>query len=262
MTEAMTALYDSTGDDKWLGRARDLAGEMLDLFWDDESGGFFMSRDEAGANLMVRPKSPYEGAVPSGNSAAVRDRARLAAMTGEEKYRDRALGTIAAFSDAIARRGLAFSYMMIGAQEARNGVAGPNQFGARGVVRASGRLEVDQGSPRLVVDITIRDGWHINANRTLQDALIPTTLTLADNPRGWELQGVNYPVRRLVTLGFQQEPLAVFEGRIRLSGRLRSDDGERIVPARLSIQACSDEVCLRPEELYLEVPAAAGAAND
>ena len=91
MTEAMTALYDSTGDDKWLGRARDLADGMLDLFWDDESGGFFMSRDEAGANLMVRPKSPYEGAVPSGNSAAVRALARLAAMTGEEKYRDRRL---------------------------------------------------------------------------------------------------------------------------------------------------------------------------
>ena len=152
--------------------------------------------------------------------------------------------------------------MMIGAQEVTSGVAGPSQFGAHGVVRANGRFESDEGSPRLVVDIAIQEGWHINANRTLQGALIPTRLTLAGDGRGWELDNVDYPARRVVTLGFQQEPLAVFEGRIRLSGRLRSDDGGRIVPARLSIQACSDEVCLRPEELYLEVPAAAGAAND
>ena len=73
------------------------------------------------------------------------------------------------------------------------------------------------------------------------------------------LEAVRYPEAETVRLSFQDEPLAVYQGQVRLFARVKSGGGEGpapVVPVRLRIQACNDRVCLRPEELVLEVPAA------
>ena len=59
-------------------------------------------------------------------------------------------------------------------------------------------------------------------------------------------------------MSFQDEPLLVYHGRERLVARLEggAETAAKVVPVRLRIQACNDRVCLRPEELVLEVPTA------
>lgn len=70
------------------------------------------------------------------------------------------------------------------------------------------------------------------------------------------LQSVGYPEAKRVTLGFQEEPLLVFEGKVPIRAKLVPAEGQTpvAVPLRLTIQACDDEKCLMPEDLLLELP--------
>jgi hypothetical protein len=57
-------------------------------------------------------------------------------------------------------------------------------------------------------------------------------------------------------LGFQEEALAVYRGRVPIRAEWRAAEGERPAVARpsLTIQACDDRRCLAPEEVRLELP--------
>ena len=70
LAEASVRLSEWTGKAIWRERALRAAREMIDLFWDDASGGFFTTGSDAEA-LVVRPKEFLDGAVPATNSIAV-----------------------------------------------------------------------------------------------------------------------------------------------------------------------------------------------
>jgi uncharacterized protein YyaL (SSP411 family) len=68
-----------------LGFAEQLADVLLEQFEDPEGGGFFFTaRDHE--QLIHRPKPGHDNATPSGNAVAAWGLARLAALTGEERY--------------------------------------------------------------------------------------------------------------------------------------------------------------------------------
>ncbi|MBI2566583.1 MAG: thioredoxin domain-containing protein [Candidatus Schekmanbacteria bacterium] len=123
LAEAFLALYDVTADTPWLGRARAVADGMLAGFWDEQHGGFFMSASGIDSNLIARPKSPSDGAMPSGNSVAVRALAMLAARSGEVAYRARAEATLSGFASAVQQHPAGYPYMLIGADEPQRGGA-------------------------------------------------------------------------------------------------------------------------------------------
>ena len=70
LAEASFRLSEWTGMRLWRERAVEVVHQLLDLFWDDSSGGFFTTGSDAEA-LVVRPKEFLDGAVPSSNSIAV-----------------------------------------------------------------------------------------------------------------------------------------------------------------------------------------------
>jgi uncharacterized protein YyaL (SSP411 family) len=57
---------------------------MLELFWDDKYGGFFLNASDS-EELIYRPKEIYDGAIPSGNSVAGYALTRLAHLTANPK---------------------------------------------------------------------------------------------------------------------------------------------------------------------------------
>ncbi len=70
LSEASVALSEWTGKALWRARAVLAVRQLLDLFWDDSSGGFFTTGNDAEA-LVVRPKEFLDGAVPAANSVAL-----------------------------------------------------------------------------------------------------------------------------------------------------------------------------------------------
>src|SRR6267142_1212492 len=68
-----------------LGFAGQLAGVLLEQFEDPEGGGFFFTAGDH-EQLIHRPKPGHDNATPSGNALAAWGLARLAALTGEQRY--------------------------------------------------------------------------------------------------------------------------------------------------------------------------------
>ena len=82
---ALLALYRALEDASYLKQAIFRAEQMLDFF-EDKDGGYFLTAHDA-QPLIFRPKEVYDGAIPSGNSAAGMVLETLAQLTGEEKWR-------------------------------------------------------------------------------------------------------------------------------------------------------------------------------
>ena len=82
---ALLELYRVTFDAEYLREAIFRAEQMTELFEDRENGGFYQTALD-GERLIARPKETYDGAIPSGNSAAARVLQTLSALTGERRW--------------------------------------------------------------------------------------------------------------------------------------------------------------------------------
>lgn len=82
---ALLSVYDATFDIGHLKLASTLTDRMIDLFWDEENGGFFLYAKDS-EQLIYRPKEVYDGAIPSGNSVAGYVLQRLAKLTANSRY--------------------------------------------------------------------------------------------------------------------------------------------------------------------------------
>ncbi len=87
LADACARLSEWTGSAVWRGRALRVAAQLVDLFWDDTSGGFFTTGSDAEA-LVVRPKEFLDGAVPATNSIAVTALLRASAFSEEPRFDD------------------------------------------------------------------------------------------------------------------------------------------------------------------------------
>lgn len=104
-------LYEATHDAQYLGQALKLNGNMLELFSDTAGAGLFLYGHDS-EKLITRPKESYDGAIPSGNSAAVMNLLRLARLTGRHELEDRAKEILDFFSNDIEAAPTGHSYML------------------------------------------------------------------------------------------------------------------------------------------------------
>ena len=105
-------LYQAMFDEQWLKEARRLALDMMDLFWDKEGGGFFLTSGDSEV-LITRPKQDHDGALPSGNSVAVLDLLWLHRMTGERRFFDAAEKALQSFSALVISQPSGFTQMLM-----------------------------------------------------------------------------------------------------------------------------------------------------
>ncbi|MXW02519.1 MAG: thioredoxin domain-containing protein [Holophagales bacterium] len=273
LAHAFVALYDVTSGSKWLERSATVAAEMVDRFWDPtpapvEEGsprqpspgsGFFIAEREKANLLIAQPKSPTDGAVPSGNSVAVRALAELGRRTGDRNATDRALATVAAFAANIERMPAAYTYMLTGLGVALDGDAGPRATAGNGavVVAAGLRSADDAGEYEVDVDLVIKEGWHLNGPEPLQEDLIGTTVESAGSR--FDVTNLRYPAPRRTQVSTQSGDVLIYEGRQRITLMLHpSISGPEelpvSVPISIRLQACDDQLCLLPETVILELP--------
>ncbi|HEU4702805.1 MAG TPA: thioredoxin domain-containing protein [Conexibacter sp.] len=111
LLEALLTLYEATFEPHWFAEARALADVTIARFADDERGGFFSTADDH-EQLVARRKDLEDTPIPSGNSAMALGLLRLARLTGEASYEQRARDTIALLHPIAARHPLAFAHLL------------------------------------------------------------------------------------------------------------------------------------------------------
>jgi uncharacterized protein YyaL (SSP411 family) len=120
LVDAFTRLAEATGRARWVAEARAVADALLDLFWDDERGGVFTSGHDAEA-LIARPKDLMDNATPGANGLAAVGLLRLAALTGDDRYRDRGLELVRLLGPLAVQHPTAFGHVLAAVDLAARG---------------------------------------------------------------------------------------------------------------------------------------------
>lgn len=283
LVRALTRLYEATDDRRWLTEAQTLTDLMLKTFWDETHGGFYFT--DGREALIVRTKNPYDGARPSGNAMAAHALLELSRHTEQPLYRTRAGQLFKSFAGQMKENSGRFPYMISAVHAYLYGhntstgrlptefqladlensmdvfrTQSPNMGALNGdtkKIKASLSMTSAQGVINATITVRIDAGWHLNAHPASMQDLIPTSITFnADVPI--EVLKVTYPEGEEVRFAFADQPLRVYEGEIVIRAQIQVKSEK--IPAQAQIhavvshQACSDEVCLAPDEVIMSAP--------
>lgn len=105
-------LYGATFDVRYLQETKRLAELLLEFFFDPENGGFYPYASD-GEQLLTRTKEVYDGAMPSGNAAAVLVLSRLARLTGEVQWQEAARLQVSYLAGATKESPAGHSFTML-----------------------------------------------------------------------------------------------------------------------------------------------------
>ena len=106
-------LHVATGEIRWLREARRLALLAVELFADDEAGGFFLSPAD-GDPRVPRTKDLQDTPVPSGNSMLAFVLLRLSRLWADEELERRALSVFRLVEPALRRAPGFFAWALCG----------------------------------------------------------------------------------------------------------------------------------------------------
>jgi len=104
-------LHVATGELRWLEESRRLALLAVELFADDEHGGFFLAPAE-GEQLVARRKELYDHPVPSGNSMLAYVLLRLGRIWGDDELEQRAVGVLRLLGESLGRGPTEFAWSL------------------------------------------------------------------------------------------------------------------------------------------------------
>ncbi len=102
----MLEIYQSTFEPQYLETAQALVGS-IETYFLDPSGGYFDTASD-GETLIVRPKSYFDSAMPSGNGATSLLLLKLARLTSQDTLEQNALIAIQQMQDMMQRQPTGF----------------------------------------------------------------------------------------------------------------------------------------------------------
>jgi len=111
VAQGLYELHVATGELRWLHEAHRLARLAVELFGDEELGGFFLTPSD-GEVLVARQKDLDDNPTPSGNSMLAFVLLRLARIWGDDELEQRAVGVLRLVRDVIPRAPSAFGWAL------------------------------------------------------------------------------------------------------------------------------------------------------
>ena len=109
----------------------------------------------------------------------------------------------------------------------------------------------------LALIVEINDGYHINSNRPADKNLIATALKF-DKMAGLSVSPIIYPRAKMQKFEFSPKPLSVYEGKavFKMTARALAQlgAGAQTLKGKLTVQACNNQVCLRPQTVDVAIP--------
>jgi len=176
LADGLVSLYEATFDERWFSDAVALMDVVVDRFA-DPAGGFFDTPDD-GERLVVRPKDLGDNATPSGNAMATTVLLRLAALSGEGRYRAAAERALATAAPYLERYPTGFAQWLCALELAHAGISEVAIVGAAddpGTARlldvasrgySPFRVLASTGDPAASVVPLLRDRFALNGRAT------------------------------------------------------------------------------------------------
>ncbi len=112
VSNGLLELHAATGELRWLEEAHRLALLAVELFADDEHGGFFQTPSD-GEQLVVRKKSFDDQPSPSGNTMLAHVLLRLSRIYGDDRLEERALSVFPLIAGALSQVPSAFGWGLV-----------------------------------------------------------------------------------------------------------------------------------------------------
>ncbi len=106
------------------------------------------------------------------------------------------------------------------------------------------------GKCPIAIELTIADGWHINANPANSEFAIPTEVKITSKQKV-KMTKIKYPQHELLQVDGQDDPSHVYGGRViiyamlEISAEETADEAE--LEVEVKIQACNEKTCEPPE---------------
>ncbi len=243
-------------------RWRKLAERYLEtvngLFLDQKQGDYFIAEAKAGGQEL-RIKKRDDSAVPSGNALMLEALAMASIRSAQPEFKQRADALLVALSgliikDSVSPFGLYAADLHlrgVGSSALAFSLRGPQLFyGANGHVK----IRVAHFAHIHKVSIRIEDGWHINGHKPLEAFFIPTEIKikLNKNQQVHREVKIEYPKGILKRLGFNSKEMVLYEDKAEISVKpLFNGRASGFFPWKIIYQACSDKICLEPDEIKL-----------
>jgi uncharacterized protein len=111
VANGLSELHVASGDPRWLRESHRLATLAVELFADDEHGGFFHTPTD-GERLVNRKKELDDNPTPSGNSMLATVLLRLARIYGDDRLERRAVDVLRLAAPLAARAPSAFGQLL------------------------------------------------------------------------------------------------------------------------------------------------------
>jgi DsbC/DsbD-like thiol-disulfide interchange protein len=200
---------------------------------------------------------------------AARVLARLAAVTGEERYTNKAKAVLAALGGTLKQSpfnceslALASALLAEGSQAHPPTTAGASATAQAGHVNITATVTPTAvaigGTASVIVVLEIDPGYHVNAPKAMLDPsqadLVPTQVVVSG--ARLEPSPVSYPPATKLKLG--GESVAAYTGKVTISVPVKvaaGARGEHALKVSVTTQACDDKACQLPQtqELRLSV---------
>jgi hypothetical protein len=262
LVRGLLALHEATGEERWLRAAEDLTMEQVKRLR-DPSGGFFVAG--ASADVLFRSKEIFDGATPSANAVAVLNLLDLAERTGDLGWRAEARMALCAFGHVIESHPDAVRMLVTALRRYHEIGGGPEEADAtydesraarERSAEAAGVSKLEHEAERVVTPhltwdgeaaagwhafrlvLDIAPGWHLQANPSTEEYLVATEVKAE---RDCQVRDLRYPAGEPLPSRFSQQPIAVYSGRVEITGEA---SGTRRLS--LTYQPCDEERCLPP----------------
>lgn len=268
---ALLELHKTTGDESWLADARQWNARQIERFWDKDAKGFFFTSHDH-ETLIAKSKSAYDAVTPSGNSVSALNLLKLARLTNQTDYREKAEEILKVFAPAYERNPRSLSTLSLALGDYLNSPAASSETSAieaptgrhsllpvafqdakKQPVKFKPYLNVKKlppGKTALVaVVVEVEEGWHINTNPAEPDFFIPTEFKV-ESEAGVTLKAVKYPKGKPFKLEGFDDPLMVYEGQVIIYGQIAIPEqlAGKSVKVRMDVkyQACNEKMCKPP----------------
>ena len=169
VAHGLLELHVATGDPRWLHEAHRIAGLAVELFADEERGGFFLAPHD-GEELAARAKDVDDDPLPSGNSMLASVLIRLGRIWGDDALVERGEGVLRLLAPAMERVPRALSWAL---STLHLHLSPPRELAIVGDVRADvSRAALRRFEPATVVavgpadDVPLLEGKRLVDGRT------------------------------------------------------------------------------------------------